>query len=196
VPGAKDLCYIKGRFDCVVKFDDGTFGIIDFKTSKPSQDKSAMYGRQLQAYTYALENPEDGNTHLSPVTKLGLLYLTPDTYEQIDFENQAFKGKVAWVEVERNDEKFVDFLKEVMAIVSEDKPPMSAANCGWCKYRSKMDGFDFEKPVAKKKAEGDPETPECPKCSGEMRRRTGKFGEFWSCIKYPECKGTRNMSKS
>jgi ssDNA-binding Zn-finger/Zn-ribbon topoisomerase 1 len=32
----------------------------------------------------------------------------------------------------------------------------------------------------------------CPDCGGEMISRTGKFGVFWGCKKFPECKGTRD----
>lgn len=32
----------------------------------------------------------------------------------------------------------------------------------------------------------------CPECNGPMISRTGKFGVFWGCKKYPECTGTRD----
>lgn len=31
----------------------------------------------------------------------------------------------------------------------------------------------------------------CPKCGSHMIRRTGKYGPFYGCSKYPYCKGTR-----
>ena len=30
----------------------------------------------------------------------------------------------------------------------------------------------------------------CPQCGSATRQRSGKNGPFWSCVKYPECKGT------
>lgn len=30
----------------------------------------------------------------------------------------------------------------------------------------------------------------CPKCGGEMVKRTGKFGEFYGCSNYPSCRHT------
>lgn len=33
----------------------------------------------------------------------------------------------------------------------------------------------------------------CPKCSGELIRRKGKFGEFFGCGNYPKCRFTRNI---
>ncbi len=35
-----------------------------------------------------------------------------------------------------------------------------------------------------------PEGPACPLCGATTRQRTGKNGAFWSCSRYPECKGT------
>ncbi|MFL9883239.1 DNA topoisomerase III [Paraburkholderia agricolaris] len=35
-----------------------------------------------------------------------------------------------------------------------------------------------------------PPPPTCPQCGAAMRQRGGKNGAFWSCSRYPECKGT------
>ncbi|WP_313054502.1 DNA topoisomerase III [Pseudomonas lopnurensis] len=35
-----------------------------------------------------------------------------------------------------------------------------------------------------------PAGPACPLCGSATRQRTGKTGPFWSCSKYPDCKGT------
>jgi DNA-binding helix-hairpin-helix protein with protein kinase domain len=35
-------------------------------------------------------------------------------------------------------------------------------------------------------------SPSCPKCGSSMRRRSGRYGQFWGCSKYPKCRGTRN----
>lgn len=35
-----------------------------------------------------------------------------------------------------------------------------------------------------------PEGPNCPDCGAVTRQRTGKKGVFWSCSRYPDCKGT------
>lgn len=39
----------------------------------------------------------------------------------------------------------------------------------------------------------DDESPTCPKCGSDMQQKTGKYGEFWSCVRFPSCKGTRNI---
>lgn len=33
----------------------------------------------------------------------------------------------------------------------------------------------------------------CPRCGNVLRRRKGKYGEFWGCMSYPECKYTENI---
>ena len=32
---------------------------------------------------------------------------------------------------------------------------------------------------------------DCPKCGGETILRTGKYGQFYGCLKFPQCKGSR-----
>lgn len=195
--GMEDSCYILGRFDLVIKFDDGSYGVIDAKTASPSDAKAAMYGRQLQAYAYALENPENGALHLAPIKRLGLFFFEPQSFVQLDASEQAFKGHLKWVEVARDDARFGEFVREVLETLGQAKPPPSAADCSWCNYRNTMKGFTFEesKTMATVQTGAGPQSlVYCPQCNGPMRLRAGKFGEFWSCQKYPACKGTKNKS--
>lgn len=39
-----------------------------------------------------------------------------------------------------------------------------------------------------------PEGPACPLCGNSTRQRTGKSGAFWSCSRYPDCKGTVSIN--
>ena len=41
-----------------------------------------------------------------------------------------------------------------------------------------------------------PPSPPCPRCGSPMGQRTGKKGAFWSCSRYPECKGTLQVEAS
>ncbi|WP_413728321.1 DNA topoisomerase III [Sodalis sp. RH19] len=41
-----------------------------------------------------------------------------------------------------------------------------------------------------------PEGPACPICGAATRQRTGKTGVFWSCSRYPDCKGTVSIESS
>ena len=33
----------------------------------------------------------------------------------------------------------------------------------------------------------------CPRCGSPLKLRNGKFGEFWGCTGYPDCKYTQNV---
>lgn len=33
----------------------------------------------------------------------------------------------------------------------------------------------------------------CPKCGQLMKKRSGRFGEFWGCSGYPDCRHTENV---
>lgn len=35
--------------------------------------------------------------------------------------------------------------------------------------------------------------PRCPECGAPMTLKSGRYGEFYSCTKYPACKGKRNV---
>jgi DNA-binding helix-hairpin-helix protein with protein kinase domain len=36
-------------------------------------------------------------------------------------------------------------------------------------------------------------TPTCPRCGSPMQRRSGRYGQFWGCSRYPGCNGTRKI---
>ena len=38
------------------------------------------------------------------------------------------------------------------------------------------------------------DAPLCPECSSTMVQKRGRFGSFWACSRYPECKGTRPLA--
>src|SRR5215218_3568453 len=62
---------IRGAIDALIEFDDGTYGIIDFKTSSPGDAAKAHYGLQLHAYALALEQADWLHRACTPVTHLG-----------------------------------------------------------------------------------------------------------------------------
>ncbi|CAJ7329271.1 DNA topoisomerase III family protein [Burkholderia pseudomallei] len=41
-----------------------------------------------------------------------------------------------------------------------------------------------------------PPSPPCPLCGAATRQRTSQRGPFWSCTRYPDCKGTLPVEKS
>jgi hypothetical protein len=39
-----------------------------------------------------------------------------------------------------------------------------------------------------------PEQRTCPACGSQMEKRTGRYGDFWGCSGYPQCKHTEAVS--
>ncbi|MBQ4184880.1 MAG: topoisomerase DNA-binding C4 zinc finger domain-containing protein, partial [Clostridiales bacterium] len=40
-----------------------------------------------------------------------------------------------------------------------------------------------------------PGTLRCPRCGSSLIKRNGRFGEFWGCLNFPDCKFTRDAKK-
>jgi len=191
-PRTTSTCFINGRFDIVAELDDHSFAVLDFKTASPSDEKAEMYGRQLHAYTFSLENPANGSLHLSPVTRLGLLFFSPDRCEQINMDKQILEGELQWVEVKRDEPGFMAFLEEVVTLLDGPFPEAQPDTCSWCSYRARIGLLGKDPEQIEIYAEGlKISTPNCPTCSGPMQLKTGKYGKFWSCLQYPNCKGTQ-----
>lgn len=138
LPNHADACYISGRFDIVIGFDDGTYGVIDFKTGNPSNHSANLYKCQLQAYAYALEHPAPGALELSPISKLGLLYFYPSEVHQGNIEHLSYRADITWIEVENNEDNFLEFIDNVMGILELTEPPEHSPNCQWCCYQIKL----------------------------------------------------------
>lgn len=186
--GLSSTCFINGRFDIIAKLDDGSYAVLDFKTGNPSEDKSGIYARQLHAYAIALENPAPGALNLTPVSKLGLVYFTPDSCEKSGDNRQNLTGSIQWIEIERNDQGFINFIKEVIGIL--DGPlPDPHPDCKWCSFANKLQSMTL---IKNSTGSIQTITPLCPKCNGPMQAKSGKYGDFWSCMRFPDCMGTRN----
>lgn len=134
VPGHTSTCFIRGKFDTVVKFEDGSYGVIDFKTSESKSEHVPLYGRQLHAYSYALENAAPGALSLSPVSRLGLLCVEPAQMVNLN-GSYAYKGEPAWIEVPKDNGSFMEFLGRVLDVLEQPEPPGGSATCPWCQYR-------------------------------------------------------------
>jgi len=134
----RDTCFIKGRFDVVLEFDDRTFGVIDYKTGNPESGASKLYGRQLHSYAHALENPVPGSIHLAPVTFMGLLYFHPTSVSQKDLSSLSFDSNIHLIPVERKNSEYQEFVKDTLKILESPSPPAPADDCQWCEYLKKF----------------------------------------------------------
>lgn len=66
------------------------------------------------------------------------------------------------------------------------------ANYPDCSYSAPIEEVHFDESLY---AEDFDWKQPCPKCSGEMKVRHGRFGAFLGCLNYPDCKGIINIPK-
>lgn len=195
-PGSGEPCYIYGKIDSLLEFEDGSWGILDFKTTQVKPEKAALYGRQLHAYAHAFEHPaakpqilRGKAPGLSPITKLGLLCFEPSELSLEGGGRHTYRGDVKWIEIPRDGDAFLTFVGETVKLLQGGTPPPTPG-CNWCEYARTMKAKDFDGAAAK----DDAPAAECPKCGSPMRERNGKYGRFLGCSKYPECRGTLQIS--
>jgi hypothetical protein len=133
-PGRNSLSYLNGKIDALVRFDDKTFAVVDFKTTSQSGNSVSTYSRQLHAYAYALENAAPGEFAAKPIARMGLLVFEPRAFS-CAMQGAAFSGSLGWQEIPRDDGSFLAFLDEVSALLDSPSIPPPAPGCVWCSYR-------------------------------------------------------------
>ncbi|OGO27648.1 MAG: hypothetical protein A2Z16_04655 [Chloroflexi bacterium RBG_16_54_18] len=134
-PGHTHSCFIRGKFDTLVEFEDGTFGVVDFKTSEAKPEHLAFYSRQLHAYAYALEHASPGGLEISPISRLGLLCVEPVRLTQAGTDSIAFLGEVTWQECPKDENTFLGFIGLVLSTLEQPEPPQPGKHCSYCDYR-------------------------------------------------------------
>ena len=139
--GFESQAYIRGRFDAVIEFEDGSYGIVDYKTSDAKDEHAAFYSRQLSAYAYSLENPAPNALSLSPVSRLGLFVVTPERFGKVANDEVVFVNRTTWVEVPRDDHAFLSLVGEVLAVLDAQAPPDPSDGCALCNYRKTIQEF-------------------------------------------------------
>ena len=126
--------FFKGRIDMAVEFDDGTWGLIDFKTISPRDAHAERYRWQLHSYVHALENPARQSAGQVCISGLGLICFTHGAMSELAEGSFAFTAASTWIPVPRQDDGFVAFLREVAEVATSRLPAPSGAGCDWCKF--------------------------------------------------------------
>ena len=109
---------------------------LHFKTSETKEPHILLYARQLHAYAYALENAARGQFSCRPVSKLGLLVFEPDLFVATQNAAASLNGKLTWIEIQRDERTFLEFISSVLFILEQPSPPLSQGTCEWCGYRN------------------------------------------------------------
>jgi hypothetical protein len=125
---------VRGKIDAALDFEDGTYGVVDYKASNKMGQNMVAYTRQLQAYAYAMSHNDDRDVHLSPITRLGVLQYKPCQFKLTGDGKAAMIGDIKWVELENNMADFVHFIVHEVApfLMRDDVEPPE--NDAWLDY--------------------------------------------------------------
>jgi hypothetical protein len=128
-------CFLRGKLDAILDFNDGSHGVVDFKTSEPKPAQIPFYSRQLHAYAYALEHPIPGRLSRSPISVLGLYVETPHATLAATTSEISFHFRSTWLNVPFQESSFLGFLDKVLALLELPEPPPAGESCAYCQYR-------------------------------------------------------------
>lgn len=129
---------IRGKYDLLMEFPDGTHGIVDCKFQARDNDKSAFYSPQLEAYAFALEHPAKGEA--KTISHIGLLVWSPVKIRGNSAGNFGMELKCSWYPIERNPVALQERLSEFIKKVTGEIPP-SKPKCDQCNYVSNREGI-------------------------------------------------------
>ena len=129
---------LRGEADGIFRLADGSYVIVDYKTSRYNPDRPGMFSNyEVQLNAYALIAERQG---LSPVSKLALVYMEPATDKETAQEpklvdakgfTMGFHAKVVPVEL-RTSSLLPPLLRKARSIWGRDAPPLAAGGCKDC----------------------------------------------------------------
>ena len=133
---------LAGNPDIVIKFKDGNFGIVDFKTTIISLDKAENYRYQLEAYAQIFSSPGSTKTaptpKLNPITHMGILQFYPEEITSHTDHNCDFKMKTSYSPLKRNEDDFYSFITKLIDLLEQPKAPDFSSECNFCNFTKKQ----------------------------------------------------------
>lgn len=139
VDGEESPLSLIGKYDFLLRYEHGTYGIIDTKIVGKNNGKGDFYWPQLAAYDYILANPASGEPR--KVETLGLMVWAVGEVAYDGSTDPSISFPTAYEPVEREPDRFVSFIEGVARLLLGDMPK-SGARCGNCAYVSAMKGLD------------------------------------------------------
>jgi hypothetical protein len=126
---------IRGNMDALLRFDDGSVGVVDFKSSTASPQLGDAYRPQLAACHWALRKPASGDPET--VSVAGILVFAPE--EMVDTERgRAYLVSSTWIPVEIEDGWFERFLERLVPLVESPSQAPTRSGCEWCLLRDRL----------------------------------------------------------
>lgn len=129
---------VRGEADCIFRLADGSYTIVDYKTSKYTPGQRSMrrsYEAQLNTYAYIGER-----LGLSPVKRLALIYMEPQTHddkantpEMVDSRGFSMEFEATIVNVRLRPETLIPpLLRRAKALSEMPTPPQGLSDCRDC----------------------------------------------------------------
>ena len=128
---------MSGKIDAYIKHKD-FFTIVDFKTTKISEDKIDSYATQLQSYALMMEKPKEGSLKLTPIKRLGIFCFEPHDISKADDNNCNIYMDTEWFEIPRDDKDLIGYMTKIQDVLYAKEIPESGANCEICNFRKVM----------------------------------------------------------
>jgi hypothetical protein len=126
---------LRGKYDTILRFSDGSIVMCDFKTAPVKREHLEKYWVQLHAYAYAVEHPAQGSLAISKIDRLGLAVFDPADFSYDARQRAALSGALQWIDMPRDDARFMAFLDEVATVIESPEPPQQTTGCAFCEYR-------------------------------------------------------------
>ena len=127
-----------GRPDIVIKFDKGGYGIIDFKTTKISDDKSENYKHQLEAYAQIFSKPGSTKSKktplLNPITHMGILQFDPSDIQSHNNNSCDMRMNISYSPLKRDEKDFFENITKIIDILNNPSIPNFTEDCNYCKF--------------------------------------------------------------
>jgi len=123
---------VRGKYDLLTQFDSGSYGIVDCKVSSSENDKALFYQPQLEAYAFALEQPERGSA--KQVSQMGLLVWAPERADGDVDRGYTFQMNAFWQPIARNPESLEELLGQFITVITQVTPPETQDGCRDCAY--------------------------------------------------------------
>lgn len=124
----------KGKLDSLLKHDDGSFSVLDYKTTHISKKLDEIYYLQLMAYAFALENPLQGAP--KKINNLGLIVFQPESFSS-ELGKGSLHGELHYVSINFNKNKFKKWLNNDLSTLlntEREKILVSSNDKSWQKY--------------------------------------------------------------
>ena len=127
-----------GRPDIVIKFDKGGYGIIDFKTTKISDDKSENYKHQLEAYAQIFSKPGSTKSKktplLNPITHMGILQFDPSDIQSHNNNSCDMRMNISYSPLKRDEKDFFENITKIIDILNNPSIPNFTEDCNYCDF--------------------------------------------------------------